>query len=132
MESSPARAPRRRSRRRSPWGKPWPARSCSPCLRAKDCTPEINTSEIIVDFQWHFPNGLSVACANGISLLSGMFQRIVTFQVDFHWKCPMDVQWHFPMEFHLFVISGVKYLAPNATAAHVCAPAARLQHRDER
>ena len=24
-------------------------------LGAKDCTPEIDTSEIIVDFQWHFP-----------------------------------------------------------------------------
>ena len=24
-------------------------------IRGKDCTPEIDTSEIIVDFQWHFP-----------------------------------------------------------------------------
>ena len=24
-------------------------------LGTKDCTPEIDTSEIIVDFQWHFP-----------------------------------------------------------------------------
>ena len=60
-------------------------------LGAKDCTPEINTSEIIVDFQWHVPMdcqryvpkdchfpsgfllemsyGLSVAFSNGISLL---------------------------------------------------------------
>ena len=26
-----------------------------PFIGAKDCTPEIDTSEIIVDFQWHFP-----------------------------------------------------------------------------
>ena len=28
------------------------------CLRAKDCTREINTSEIIVDFQLHLPMDL--------------------------------------------------------------------------
>ena len=48
-------------------------------LGEKDCTPEINTSEIIVDFQWHFPMDcqwhfptdvhLSVVCSNGISPL---------------------------------------------------------------
>ena len=24
-------------------------------LRAKDCTPEIDTSEVVVDFEWHCP-----------------------------------------------------------------------------
>ena len=52
-------------------------------LGAKYCTPEINTSEIIVDFEWHFPmnfqwhfpkdchfpNGCSVVCSNGFQLL---------------------------------------------------------------
>ena len=44
---------------------------------------------------------LAVAFSNGCSLFSGMFQRIVTFPVDFHWNFPMDVQWHFPMKVHL-------------------------------
>ena len=25
------------------------------CLGAKYCTPEVNTSEVIVDAQWHYP-----------------------------------------------------------------------------
>ena len=33
---------------------------CRPPVGAKDCTPEINTSEIIVDCQWHFPMDFSV------------------------------------------------------------------------
>ena len=41
-----------------------------------------------------------MAFSNGISLVRGIFQRIDTFPVDFHWNFPMDVQWHFPMEFH--------------------------------
>ena len=28
---------------------------------AKDCTPEINTSEILVDVQWHFQMGFVVS-----------------------------------------------------------------------
>ena len=47
---------------------------------AKYCTPEIDTSEIIVDFQRHFPMDLG-AFSNGLSLVSGVFQRIVTFRV---------------------------------------------------
>ena len=56
-------------------------------LGANDCTPEINTSEIIVNCQRHFPTAshCSVIC---------MFQRIVTF--------PMDFQWHFLIAFHFF------------------------------
>ena len=42
-------------------------------IRAKYSTPEINTSEIIVDF-------------------SGIFQRIVTCPVDVYGNCPMDFQ----------------------------------------
>ena len=45
------------------------------CLRlgAKDCTPEIDTSEIIGDFQWHLPmdcnlsSGLFLELSNGFS-----------------------------------------------------------------
>ena len=58
-------------------------------LGAKDCTPEIDTSEIIVDFQWHFPMDcqwhfppefhLSVVLSNGLSLV--------------HWICSAIVQW---------------------------------------
>ena len=49
---------------------------------------------------------ISAAFSNGTSLVSGMFQRIVTFPVDCHWSCHMGFQRHFPMEFD-FVISGV-------------------------
>ena len=59
-------------------------------LGAKDCTPESNTSEIVVDFKWHFPTLLS--------WFSGIVHRIVTFPVDCHWNCPMDFLWHFPMD----------------------------------
>ena len=51
------------SRQRNPWEPPRkretggasenPERK--PQIGANYCTPEINTSEIIVDFQWHFP-----------------------------------------------------------------------------
>ena len=34
---------------------PTDARRRSPFLEAEDCTPEINTSEIIVHFQWYVP-----------------------------------------------------------------------------
>ena len=55
-------------------------------IGAKHCTPEINTSEIIVDFQWHFPMDLS----NLFSLVSGIFQTIVTSPVDLYWSFPTD------------------------------------------
>ena len=48
-----------------------------------------------------FPNRCSVSFSNIISLVSGIVQKIVTFQVDFHWDFPMDVQRHFPMDFKL-------------------------------
>ena len=72
---------------------------------AKDSTPEIHTSESIVDFQWHFPMGfqwhfptelhLSVVFSKGLSLsqwITGIVQQ--TFSGIF--------QWNFT-----FVISGV-------------------------
>ena len=40
-----------------------------------------------------------MAFSNIVSLVSGIFQRIVTYPVDYYWTCPMDDQWHFPMEF---------------------------------
>ena len=60
-------------------------------LGAKACTPEINTSEIIVDFRGVFQRNLIIA---------RIFQRIVTFPVDFHRICPTDVRCRFPTEFH--------------------------------
>ena len=47
------------------------------------CTPEIDTSEIFVDFQWHVPTDSKWYFPKGSSLFSGMFQRIVTCPVDF-------------------------------------------------
>ena len=70
------------------------------CLGAKDCTPEIDTSEIIVNCQCHFPLGFEWHFAKGISLVSGMFQRIVTCPVDVYWNCPMDCQRHCLMKVH--------------------------------
>ena len=59
---------------------------------AKHRTPEIDTSEIIVDFQWHFPD----------FRFSAVFsQRIVTFPVDFYQKLPINFQWHSPTQFHI-------------------------------
>ena len=39
------------------------------------CTPEINTSEIIVDFQWHLPmeSICSVVLPEGLSLVQWIF-----------------------------------------------------------
>ena len=52
-------------------------------------------------FSVAFASGCSVAFSNGISIVSGSFQRIVTFPVDLHWNYyPLDFQWHSPMEFH--------------------------------
>ena len=58
-------------------------------------TPEIDTSEIIVDFQRHVPMDFG-GVVQQISLVSGIFQRIVTFPVDVHLNCPMDFRLHFP------------------------------------
>ena len=49
-------------------------------------------------FSAAFSNELSVELSNDFSFVCGMFQRIVTLSMDFHWNCPMDVQWHFPMD----------------------------------
>ena len=56
-------------------------------LGAKDCTPEIDTSEIIMDFPWHFPMDvqwhfpiyfhLSVVFSKGLPLVQWMFTGIV-------------------------------------------------------
>ena len=73
-------------------------------LGAKDCTLELTASDIVVDFQWHFPMDfqwhlgtefhLSVICSKGLSLFqwmftgivqgtaSGIFQRNVTFVIS--------------------------------------------------
>ena len=53
-------------------------------LGAKDCTPEIDTSEIDRGFSVAFSNGLSVAFSDEILLVSGIFQRIGTCPVDVH------------------------------------------------
>ena len=47
-------------------------------LGAEDCTPQINTSEIIVDFQWHFPAEvhLPVVVSKGSSLVQWIVTRI--------------------------------------------------------
>ena len=71
-----------------------------PAPTQNHCTPEIKTSEIIVDFQWHFPMDVQWCFPTNKSLVSGIFQRIVTFPVDNYWKFPMDFQWRFPMELH--------------------------------
>ena len=65
---------------------------------AKDCTPEIDTSEIIVDCQWHFqmefqsnfptPVDLSVVFPKGLSLFRWIFTGIVQwiFKYIFRWN----------------------------------------------
>ena len=53
-----------------------------------------------------FPNGVSVVLSNGISLVSGLFRRIVTRPVDLYWNSPMDCQWYFRWNF-TFMISVV-------------------------
>ena len=75
-------------------------------LGAKDCTPEISTSEVIVDFQWHvsldfqrhFPVGFDVSAvvSKGLSLPQWIFTG------DFQWINNSIFQWIFT-----FVISGV-------------------------
>ena len=75
-------------------------------LEANYCTPEINTSEIIVDFQWHFPVAcrwqcptefhFSVVLSKGLSLVQWVFTGSV------HWNFRGIIQWNFT-----FVISFV-------------------------
>ena len=43
-------------------------------------------------------HGSSVAFSNGVSLVSDIFQMIVTFPVCVYWKRPMGIHWNFPME----------------------------------
>ena len=50
----------------------------------KYCAPEIDTSEVIVEFQWHFPMDVQRCFSKGISRVSSVVQRIVTCPVDFH------------------------------------------------
>ena len=69
-------------------------------------TPEINTSEIMVDFQWHFPMDfqwhfptkfhLSVVFPKGLSLSQWIFAGVV------QWILSGIYQWNFTV-----VISGV-------------------------
>ena len=74
--------------------------------RGKNRTPEIKHLRHRRGFPVAFPYGLSVVFSEGISFVSGMFQRIVTCPGDFHWNCQMHRQWHFRMDF-IFVRSGV-------------------------
>ena len=79
--------------------------------------------------------GFSVACSKGISLFSGIFQRIVICPVDFYWNCPMDFRWHFPVEFHFCEIWCVifcpeqrhwtKHKHVSATRTSACTPLQR-------
>ena len=81
------------------------APASAPCARpprppggAKYCTPEIDTSEIIVDFQWHFPTYChsSVVLSKGLSLVQWIFTGIVK------WTFSDILQGNFT-----FLISGV-------------------------
>ena len=60
-------------------------------IGARDCTPEINTSDIIVDVHWHFQQMFRGLFQQNF-IVQWYFQRIVSFPVDFHWKCPLDFQ----------------------------------------
>ena len=70
-------------------------------IGAKDCTPEIKTSEIIVDVQWHIPMDVQWHVPTDVNLSVVLFQRIVTCPVDVYLNCPMDCQWHVPMHVHV-------------------------------
>ena len=91
-----------------------PAADASVLQGQRNCTPEIDTSEIIKDFEWHFPVDfqwhvpmelhLSVVFSEGLSLV----QWIVTGIVP--WNFSGVFQWNFT-----FVISGVYYLFVSRT-----------------
>ena len=59
-------------------------------LGAQDCTPEIDTSEIIVDLRDMF-----------LWIFSDICQWIVTSQLDFQRNYPVDCHWDFPMDVRL-------------------------------
>ena len=75
-------------------------------------TLDVYITHIYISIHLRNTRGCSVACANGLSmvvshmiaLVSGMFQRIVTFPVDVHCNYPMNVQWHVPMKLHFTII----------------------------
>ena len=70
-------------------------------------TPEIDTSEMIVDVQWHVPMDVQWHFPIKCLLSAVCFQRIATFPVDLYWNCPMDFRWQFPTDVLSFVRSGV-------------------------
>ena len=78
----------RQRRRRASSGLPAdPALSCGMC-RGKILHTRNQHLRNHSGFSVACSNACSVACSNGISLVNGVFQRIVTFPVDFHWNCP--------------------------------------------
>ena len=68
-----------------------------PKLGAKYCTPEIVTSEIIVDFRWHVP----------MDVFSGIFQRHLTCQWYFAKDC------HFSSGLVLQLSNGISVVFSN-------------------
>ena len=81
-------------------------RRADPSLGAKDCTPEVDTSEVIADFQWHLPMDfqwhlptdcpLSAVVSKGLSPGQRIFTEIV------QWIFSGILQWTL-----MCVISGV-------------------------
>ena len=72
----------------------------------KVARPEIDTSEIIAEFQWHFPMDCQWHFPTAFHVFSGISRRIVTFPVDL----TGNAQWIFSGMFQwkcTFVISGV-------------------------
>ena len=63
---------------------------------ANYCTPEIDTSEIIVDVQWRFPMDPQWHFPTYFHSSVFFFKRIVTCPADFYWKFPLDFQRHIP------------------------------------
>ena len=59
-----------------------------------------------------------MAVSNGFSLFRVMFQRIVTFPDDVHWKSPMDCQWHVPTDVHVCCNNIIMLIAFNYTNTH--------------
>ena len=90
---------RERDRQRELKSRPSRVRTATGGSRGKDRTPELNTSETIEDFQWHFPTTfhVSVVCVKGLSLP----------QSTFHWNAPTDFQCHFQHNF-TFETSGAQ------------------------
>ena len=98
----------------------WKGDASGVILGTNYCTPRIDTSDIIMDFQWHLPmDGCSVIFSSIILFASGIFKRVVTFPVDFHWNCPMDFQWHFPMELHFSEFWCVRFWPGIWQARHI-------------